>query len=95
MVGFKIDFTYGGIAGCNRSARDLTNYRLGSLTSCLLPEASLSASRPPGPMLLLRFFFATCFPRVSKLAFIPPSNLVFSSFPVRYAEGVCAIDLRT
>ena len=94
MVGFKIDLTYGGITGCDRLALMFFEDCLGGFTSCLLPEVSLSASRPPGPMLLLRFFFTTCFPCTLKFAFAPRSILAFSWFPVIYAEGVCAIDLR-
>ena len=95
MVGFRIDLTYGGTTGCNRSAFTFSEYYLGSPTSCLLPEPSLSASRPPGPMLLLRFFFATFFPcAASKLVIVPVSTLAFSSLPVIYVEVVCAIDLR-
>lgn len=63
-------------------------------TSNLLPEPSLSASRPPGPMLLLRFFFAACFPCALKLAIAPASTVAFSLFPLISAEGMCAIDLR-
>ena len=45
-------------------------------------------------MLLLRFFFAACFPGALKLAIAPASTVAFSLFPMLFAEGVCAIDLR-
>lgn len=60
IVVFRMDFTEGGKADCfvhelvfrNQSLRALR----GRHTWRRLPASSLSASRPPGPMLLLRGF---------------------------------------
>lgn len=59
IVGFRMDLTEGGKADCFVQALVTRNQSLWALwghTLRRLPASSLSASRPPGPMLLLRGF---------------------------------------
>lgn len=63
-------------------------------TARRFPEFSLSASRPPGPMLLLREFIPAGLFKAVRLD-IPAESIVrFSLSPLMSGEGMCAIDLR-
>jgi hypothetical protein len=72
--------------------------RISEHTCRLLPEPSVSASNPPGPILLLRDFLAcrALFVKsVLPLAIMLRSIVMFSlSIMELSADGGCAIDLR-
>ena len=66
------------------------------LTWRLLPVVSLSASNPPGPILLLLDFFEGRSPSTALFPAppSPPMSAVIFSLSIILAEGVCANDFR-
>lgn len=69
---------------------------LDRLTFRLLPVVSLSASKPPGPILLLRDFLEGRSPSAALFWAIPnaPMSAVIFSLSIVSGDGICAIDLR-
>ena len=87
MMGGKIDYTEGNnqFMTCSSCQRNYTFRRF--------PASSFSASNPPGPMLLLRFFFGSALVSVIDDIVEMLPKVIFSFSMLMSREGWCAIDL--
>lgn len=96
MVGFRIDFGGGIVDYIASYYNALGSLNTPALTLRLFPVLSLRASNPPGPMLLLRDFFAGLSPSGSLFLapIIAPISVVMFSLFTLLAEGTALIDLR-
>lgn len=96
IVGFRMDLTEGGKADCIVQALVVQNQSLLLLrghTWRRLPAASLSASRPPGPMLLLRGFLDAVFSCAAAFNEVTDWSVIFSLALFTSGKDSWAIDL--
>ena len=93
---FRIDLTEGGKADCIVQALVIQNQSLRALrghTWRRLPASSLSASRPPGPMLLLRGFLDADLSCATAFNDVTDWSVIFSLPLFTSGENIWAIDL--